>query len=80
MPKLKVTEKQKADDALRFAVKVARLKLDMTQKELAHIIGMCEPTLISRLKDPDKFTRGELRHLYKALHFSRDDIIDSLPM
>lgn len=77
MPKLPPTEKQKVDSALNEYVAVHLLRQSMTKTQLAKAVGCERPTLWAKLKNPDKFTRGELRRLYKVLHFTKQEIIDS---
>lgn len=57
------TREKKLRVQIENAINEARKYSDMNDAELCAALGMCRTTLWTRLKDPDKFTLGELRVL-----------------
>lgn len=74
MPKVTLTEQARVDEKLLRYIRRQRGDLDLTQREVAQKIGLHEDTFSRRLKDPDTFTRRELRCLFKVLHFTEEEI------
>lgn len=75
MPKVYLTEQAKKDDKLRFYIDSQIGGLHLTKAEVAHKIGYKSPkTLGTRIKNPDLFTRGELRKLVQVLQFTDEQV------
>lgn len=68
MPKIYLTEQAKKDDKLRYYIGQQMGGLKLTRTEVAHKLGFkrIEPLNV-RLKNPDLFTRGELRRLVAGM-------------
>lgn len=74
MPRIKKDERQKKDDMFRALVaKNMVLYGYASAKDLAPAIRCSRSTLLNKLNDPDKFTRGELRRLFDALHLTAEE-------
>lgn len=70
-----LTESAKADERLRVLVSHQIIETGIgTQKAVAEKMRISEVTLIRKLKTPDKFTRGELRRLFRILRFTDEQI------
>ncbi len=75
MPKVYLTEQAKKDDKLRYYIGQQMGGLKLNQRELAHKIGYkSAKTLVARIKNPDLFTRGELRTLAQVLRLTDEQV------
>lgn len=75
MPKVYLTEQAKKDDKLRYYIGQQMGGLKLSQRELAHKIGYkSAKTLVARIKNPDLFTRGELRTLAQVLRLTDEQV------
>lgn len=75
MPKIYLTEQAKKDDRLRYYVGQQMGGLRLTRMDVAHKLGYkSAKTLRMRLKNPDLFTRGELRCLAQILHLTDEQV------
>ena len=54
------------------------VKCGLFRKELAQKLGVTEMTIYNKMKEPDKFTLGEVKTIYKKLNYSSEDILRSL--
>ena len=57
----------KAREDFQLEVKLQRVKLDMSQKELGQQVGVSAPSMCELLSDPDKLSVARLRKLIRAL-------------
>lgn len=70
MPRLKMTPDQaqsKARTDFQLAVKLQRVRFDMSQKELGQAVGISAPQMSELLSDPDKISVARLRSIVRAL-------------
>lgn len=58
---------EKARKDFQLEVKLQRVKLDMSQKELGEQVGISAPSMCELLADPDKLSVGRLRRIIRAL-------------
>lgn len=65
--KTKETQIQSAKKAFQLEVKLQRVRLDMTQGELADAIGMNRSVLSRSLANPDKLSVERLRRIGQTL-------------
>ena len=68
MPKIKSRETILDGKTIVMRIRHALLEQDMTQRELAPLLGVAPNTLSSRMQRPDRLTLAELRRLCKVLH------------
>lgn len=66
--KTKADMLQAARDEFKLEVKLQRIRLDMTQGELADQIGMDRSVLSRLLTDSDKLSVGRLRKIVQILN------------
>lgn len=75
MPKVYLTQSDKADEAFRRMIKVAMAREGIdTQKALAKRMKSKESTLSYRLHHPDSLSVRELRHMRRILKLTADEI------
>lgn len=55
-------------------LKIARLEKELSQKELASLIGVHELTYSRKERGEREFTRTEIDNLAKALELSNNDV------
>ena len=77
MPRTKLAAAQYAISDFQREVRVKMAYYSLTQKDLAHEIGLDPSALSRRLKDPKKITLAELESLHRILHL---DLAVLLPM
>lgn len=58
---------EKARKDFQMEVKIQRVKLDMSQRELGEQIGVSAPSMCELLADPDKISVARLRRIIRAL-------------
>ena len=63
MPKLRESPKTRMDRAFITALRVGQAKRGEKDRDTAQIMPKCVSTYYSHLREPDKFTREELRIL-----------------
>ncbi|WP_130861465.1 helix-turn-helix domain-containing protein [Bacilliculturomica massiliensis] len=74
MPKLKERQDEKQDRLFAaFLAKNMALRQISSQDEIAKMLGINRSTLNYKLKNPDRFTRKELRSLFKMLGFTDEE-------
>lgn len=56
-------------------LKAARVRLGITQAELAKKLGMCAPAFSSRENGKREFTVSEVDSIAKILRLSQDDVV-----
>lgn len=78
MPKLKQTPARRSQ--LLFLGNLdKRIRVeDMTYGQLAKVIGMPLSTLNSRKANPEDFKLSEMKIIFKALHFTDAEILESV--
>ena len=77
MPKVYLTKDDKLDEDFRRLIRVgmARQGID-TQKELARKMRCSDETMSYRLRNPDSFSRRELRHICKILKIAPEELAE----
>lgn len=58
---------EKARKDFQKEVKLQRVKLDMSQRELGEQVGVSAPSMCELLADPDKISVARLRKIIRAL-------------
>ena len=58
---------EKARKDFQMEVKVQRVKLDMSQRQLGDAVGVSPPMMSELLSDPDKLSVCRLRRIIRAL-------------
>ena len=78
MPRLKQYAAQYAADDFRKALKTALVNCDMKQKDLAAETGIPESTVSERMRDPTKFTLGQMQEIIKATQMEPESLLKFL--
>lgn len=77
MPRLKQTDTEKKNIALRQLIKTYQLERGQTSStELANLMPCSKATLYSRLKDPGSFTVNELRRIKACLQIPEEKMLE----
>jgi len=63
MPKITLTERQKDRERLAHNLQLLQRSRSYTCEEMGDIIGRSGPTYLSRLRNPDNLTFGEISSL-----------------
>lgn len=75
MPKVYLTKNEKKDEELRRLFKMAMAREGIsTQRELAKRLKCREQTVSYRLRNPDSFTREELKDYCRVLRISSAEL------
>lgn len=75
MPKVSLSPDKQQDEALRRLIRMAMAREGYTtQKALAKKMNCSEAILSYRLRNPDSFSRRELRHIRKILRISQEEL------
>lgn len=76
MPRLRRTETEKKDIALRQMIKNYQIERGQkSSKELAELMPCSRATIYSRLNDPGSFTVAELRRIKACLQIPTDKML-----
>ena len=59
---------EKARKDFQMEVKIQRVKLDMSQRELGAAVGISAPLMSELLADPDKLSIARLRSIIRTLN------------
>lgn len=78
MPRIKQYAAQYAASDFRKALKMALASCEMKQKDLAAATGMPESTVSERLRDPSRFTLGQLREIVEATQLAPEAVLKYL--
>ena len=78
MPRIRQKAAQYAAEDFRKALKNALVNRDMKQKDLAIETGIPESTVSERMRDPSKFTLGQMQEIVKATHMEPDALLKFL--
>ncbi|MCL2865540.1 MAG: hypothetical protein FWE25_08385 [Lachnospiraceae bacterium] len=70
MPKLKVSPTEQQDRCIRAKINEGLEMQGLTIQILSNITGIPLSTLYGRIREPSKFTFGEMRVVGKALKFT----------
>ncbi len=73
MPKLRQSSTQKADDELRGYIGQCLARDHMKACDLAVRLGMCKASIYNKMRNPSRFTVGELRRLFTVLRLADDE-------
>lgn len=77
MPKVYLTQSDKADEIFRRIVKVAMIREGIeSQRMLAKRMKCKETTLSYRLHHPDSLSVRELRHMRRILKLSAEELME----
>lgn len=77
MPRLAKSEQQKRDDNFRAVISGNLEKVHMTRTEMGKRCGITPRMLTDRWKEPDRFTKGELRKICNVLNISINTLMGS---
>lgn len=75
MPKLKQSESAMNRTIFNATIAQKLILCGINKPELAKKMQMSRSTLYEKLRDPDRFTIGEVKRMAKALNFSDDERI-----
>ena len=78
MPRIRQKAAQYAADDFRKALKAALGSCDMKQKDLAAATGIPESTVSERMRDPAKFTLGQMQEIIKATQMEPEALLKFL--
>lgn len=78
MPRIRQYAEQYAAKDFRKALKNALVDCDMKQKDLAAETGIPESTVSERMRDPSKFTLGQMREIIKATQMEPEALLKFL--
>ena len=78
MPRIRQKAAQYAADDFRKALKAALVNCDMKQKDLSVETGIPESTVSERMRDPSKFTLGQMQEIVKATHVEPEAVLKFL--
>ena len=78
MPRIRQKAAQYAADDFRKALKAVLGSCDMKQKDLAAATGIPESTVSERMRDPAKFTLGQMQEIIKATQMEPEALLKFL--
>lgn len=78
MPRIRQYAAQYAAEDFRKALKNALVNCDMKQKDLSIETGIPESTVSERMRDPSKFTLGQMQEIVKATRMEPDALLKFL--
>ena len=78
MSKLRTNPVEAARANFQREVKVCRIYLDMTQRELADAVGVVPSVMSVLLNNPDKISVGRLRTIIKTLGIKPKTVLELL--
>ena len=78
MPRIRQNAAQYAANDFRKALKTALVNCDMKQKDLAAETGIPESTVSERMRDPSKFTLGQMQEIIKATQMEPEALLKFL--
>ena len=78
MPRIRQKAAQYAAEDFRKAMRAALAGCDMKQKDLAAATGIPESTVSERMRDPAKFTLGQMQEIIKATQMGPEAILKYL--
>ena len=78
MPRIRQNAAQYAANDFRKALKSALVNCDMKQKDLAAATGIPESTVSERMRDPYKFTLGQMQEIIKATQMEPEALLKFL--
>ena len=78
MPRIRQNAAQYAVDDFRKALKTALVNCDMKQRDLAVETGIPESTVSERMRDPSKFTMGQMQEIVKATQIEPEAVLKFL--
>lgn len=80
MPKINYI-RTKVDPYGKLKVLLAgkRAVLELTNVQIASVVGQSHPTVKSRIANPNCLTMDELRRYAKALQITREELLDAMP-
>lgn len=78
MPRIRQKAAQYAAEDFRKALKALLVNCDMKQKDLAAATGIPESTVSERMRDPAKFTLGQMQEIIKATQMEPDALLKFL--
>lgn len=78
MPRIRQYAAQYAAEDFRKALKNALVNCDMKQKDLSFETGIPESTVSERMRDPSKFTLGQMQEIVKATNMEPDALLKFL--
>ena len=78
MPRIRQKAAQYAADDFRKALKSVLVNCDMKQKDLAVATGIPESTVSERMRDPAKFTLGQMQEIIKTTQMEPDALLKFL--
>lgn len=78
MPRIRQNAAQYAVDDFRKALKTALVNCEMKQRDLAVETGIPESTVSERMRDPSKFTLGQMQEIVKATQIEPEAVLKFL--
>ena len=78
MPRIRQKAAQYAADDFRKALKAVLAGCDMKQKDLAAATGIPESTISERMRDPAKFTLGQMQEIIKTTQMEPEALLKFL--
>ena len=78
MPRIRQYAAQYAAKDFQKALKNALVNCDMKQKDLAAETGIPESTVSERMRDPSKFTLGQMQEIIKATQMEPEALLKFL--
>ena len=78
MPRIRQNAAQYAANDFRKALKAVLIDCDMKQKDLAAATGIPESTVSERMRDPGRFTLGQMQEIIKATQMEPEALLKFL--
>ena len=78
MPRIRQKAAQYAAEDFRKAMRAALAGCDMKQKDLAAATGIPESTVSERMRDPAKWTLGQMQEIIKTTQMGPEAILKYL--
>lgn len=78
MPRIRQNAAQYAANDFRKALKNALVNCDKKQKDLAAETGIPESTVSERMRDPARFTLGQMQEIIKATQLEPEAVLKFL--
>lgn len=74
MPAKRKTKSERRAEQFAAAYRIGKAVAGVTDNEVASFLGMTEPTLRRKRRNPDKLTIGELEKLSALFRWGEDEI------
>ena len=75
MPKPRKTESQRRAERFGESYRIGKARLGATEEQIGAMLGLGRPALLSRRKEPEKFSVGEIVKLGRAFGWTDEEYL-----